>query len=193
MSLSKGRTITSCHGSLGYFTLGANGKHIIGDVLTAVQPGTVLPLRVVFTPIHSGNLKIYLYRQITNTNQEQMFYRNVNVTPGITRTWNTNITITKPGLYWLYATITSDEESIKDDYIYSAPIIVNGQLGDVNGDGFINVTDSILVLSYVVGNVELSENELDRAEVSGDGAVNNTDSTLIMRYITGLIDEFPRQ
>lgn len=196
MSLAEGRTIASRHGSLGYFTLGVNGKHIIGDVLTAVQQGTVLPLRVVFRPIHSGNLDIYIYRQITDTSQQQIFHRNINVTPWSSRTWNTNITITDPGSYWLYAKITSDEASRKDDYIYSAPIairFIDGLLGDVNGDGVINVTDSNLVLQYTSGLIELTEDELDRADVNGDGVVNATDGILILRYIVGLIDEFPRQ
>ena len=66
-----------------------------------------------------------------------------------------------------------------------------GQLGDVNGDGYVNATDAGLVRRYVAKlDAELIEGV---ADVNGDGYINATDAGLIRRYVAKLIPSFPAE
>ena len=60
--------------------------------------------------------------------------------------------------------------------------------GDLNGDGKINLKDSMLLLQYLAGwEVELNE---ANADVNGDGKVNLKDSMLLLQYLAGWESEF---
>lgn len=63
-------------------------------------------------------------------------------------------------------------------------------LGDVNGDGKINVTDVVLTMRHALELSLLSGDAMMRADVNGDGVINVLDVTLIMRFSLGLIDTF---
>mgnify|MGYP004553659985 FL=1 len=63
-------------------------------------------------------------------------------------------------------------------------------LGDVNGDGKINLKDSTYIRLYVVGDVTLTEKQLQRADVNKDGVVDLKDSTMIKYFVLGLISSF---
>ncbi len=65
--------------------------------------------------------------------------------------------------------------------------------GDVNGDGVINIHDSVLVNKYIMGTETLTEEQKMAADVNGDGVVNVLDATLISRMFLGLIYEFPAE
>ncbi len=74
----------------------------------------------------------------------------------------------------------------------AAPVLV----GDVNGDGNIDIGDAILILRHIVELVDIGElygpEALVRARVSSPtGEVDVGDAILILRYIVGLITEFP--
>lgn len=58
--------------------------------------------------------------------------------------------------------------------------------GDVNGDGYINVTDIALVASHIKGIKPLSDNGLKAADVNEDTKVNVTDIALIAAHIKGI-------
>ncbi len=62
--------------------------------------------------------------------------------------------------------------------------------GDVNNDGFINVTDATLVQKYAADLIKLSDDELKRADVNFDGVVNVHDSTLIRKFAANIISSF---
>lgn len=64
------------------------------------------------------------------------------------------------------------------------------KLGDVNGDGKINVTDSLAVMNHISGKKSLTSAQKKRADVTGDGKVNVQDSVKIMQYISGKIKKF---
>ncbi len=57
-----------------------------------------------------------------------------------------------------------------------------GLLGDVNGDGVINVTDVTELVAYILGNPS-SSFILDNADVSGEGNVDVTDVTALVNII----------
>ncbi len=63
-------------------------------------------------------------------------------------------------------------------------------LGDVNGDGKINLKDVNMIVSYYNGNSELTEDQIKAADVNGDGKINLKDVNLIVSYYNGNIDSF---
>jgi len=63
------------------------------------------------------------------------------------------------------------------------------QLGDVNGDGYIDSADAMLCLRYSVGLAkELTEEQEKAADVNKDGFVDAGDAIKILRYDAKLID-----
>ena len=69
----------------------------------------------------------------------------------------------------------------------SAPLL----LGDVNGDGKVDVIDASLALQYDAGLIELSIEAALAGDVNGDGNTDVLDASLILQYDAGLITEFP--
>lgn len=70
------------------------------------------------------------------------------------------------------------------------PISCDG-IGDVNSDGKINSTDSLIVLRIDAGYITPTDEQTRRADVNGDGKVNSSDSLIIQRYDAGFIKDFP--
>ncbi|TYQ15848.1 UNVERIFIED_CONTAM: C1A family cysteine protease [Acetivibrio alkalicellulosi] len=64
--------------------------------------------------------------------------------------------------------------------------------GDVNGDGFINSIDYVLVKRYILGIIDKFPSKYGTlaADVDKNGSINSTDCVLIKRYILGIISEF---
>ena len=75
---------------------------------------------------------------------------------------------------------------------HSAEITVtvtpSAELGDVNGDGYIDSADAMLCLRYSVGLEELSEEQEKAADVNHDRFVDAGDAIKILRYDAKLID-----
>lgn len=63
-------------------------------------------------------------------------------------------------------------------------------IGDVNQDGKVNLTDAKLVMQHYNGAKTLNSQQKKNADVNGDGKVNLTDAKLIMQYYNGEIAEF---
>lgn len=59
-------------------------------------------------------------------------------------------------------------------------------LGDVNSDGRIDVNDALELLQYIVGNNELTEQQINAANVdNSDNAVNINDALKLLNVIVG--------
>ncbi len=65
-----------------------------------------------------------------------------------------------------------------------------GIMGDVNGDGQVNIFDATMIQCYSASMLELSDRQLNLADVNYDGLVNIFDVTVIQMYIAGYITEF---
>jgi len=65
-------------------------------------------------------------------------------------------------------------------------------LGDVNGDGKVNIYDAELTAQYAIGNTVAGFNTA-AAEVDGTGKVNVYDAFLIGEYAVGSISKYPAQ
>lgn len=57
------------------------------------------------------------------------------------------------------------------------------QLGDVNGDGVVNITDATEIQKYAVSRINFSEAQLEVADFDQDGVVNVSDATKIQKYL----------
>lgn len=68
--------------------------------------------------------------------------------------------------------------------------ILEGILGDVDGDGIVDSWDAYLIQCYEVGLDDGSELNLAMGDVDGDGFVDSWDAYLIQCYEVGLIDNF---
>jgi hypothetical protein len=63
-------------------------------------------------------------------------------------------------------------------------------LGDVNGDGVIDVIDVTLAIQHALGLTRLSDDQMAAADVNNDGLINVLDVNLIMQYTLDLINSF---
>ena len=57
--------------------------------------------------------------------------------------------------------------------------------GDINMDQNINVLDIVVVVSYVLGNEELLQSQIQLADLNSDGTINILDIILIVNLILG--------
>lgn len=62
--------------------------------------------------------------------------------------------------------------------------------GDVNLDGIVNSSDALCILKYIVGNMELDENQIRYSDVNDDGRINSADALSILNKSVGLISFF---
>ena len=67
-------------------------------------------------------------------------------------------------------------------------VTAKAQLGDVNGDGYIDSADAMLCLRSAVGLKKLTEEQKSAADVNKDGFVDAGDAIKILRYDAKLID-----
>ncbi len=67
----------------------------------------------------------------------------------------------------------------------------NCAVGDVNGDGKLDSSDSLCIFKYIVGNEDLFENQVKNADVNLDGRVDSVDALLLLRYSVGEISAIP--
>ena len=57
-------------------------------------------------------------------------------------------------------------------------------MGDVNNDGFVNITDATLLINAVLVEDYDSINTAN-ADMNGDGVINITDVTMLLTFILG--------
>jgi hypothetical protein len=66
-----------------------------------------------------------------------------------------------------------------------------GDMGDVDGDGWVTNNDAQMIAEYVVDMITLTPEQLNRADVNGDGMVDIVDAMFIAQYVEGIRDTFP--
>jgi len=83
------------------------------------------------------------------------------------------------------------EPSTPDETKPSEPIEDNGVIGDVNGDGKVNVKDATLIQKAAAKIIELTDEEQLRADVNADSKVNVKDATAIQKFAAKIETGFP--
>ncbi|MBN2771325.1 MAG: leucine-rich repeat protein [Spirochaetes bacterium] len=107
------------------------------------------------------------------------------------------------GIKYNLTTEEGYEEALQDDEFMSNTVdaliteeqenaapVSTGILGDVNSDGAVKITDSLLVAKYYIG-ADLEYFDETVADVNGDLKIDITDSLLIAQFYVGQITEFP--
>ena len=72
--------------------------------------------------------------------------------------------------------------------VYLITIKDNNSIGDVDGDGVVNINDATLIQKYVAELVSLTPDQIKAADTNGDSDVNINDATMIQKYIAELVD-----
>lgn len=70
--------------------------------------------------------------------------------------------------------------------------VTEGILGDVDGNGKIELADAQMILDYEAKVLEHGLS-LFAADVSGDGVIDSNDAVLIQQYLAGKFDKFPAE
>lgn len=68
-------------------------------------------------------------------------------------------------------------------------MIGNSIVGDVNGDGKINIADALQISRYDAGLAKLTKTQLSLSDVNKDGKYNIADALVISRYDAGLVEK----
>ncbi len=77
-------------------------------------------------------------------------------------------------------------------FLFMIPFFVSGSLvGDVNGNGKVEVKDYLLIRKHLLKSPELTGDNKNRADVNGDGNVTASDYIMIRRIIMGIISPTP--
>lgn len=101
-------------------------------------------------------------------------------------------TVSRTGIVTALHVGTTTIRATSVDGNHSAEITVtvtpSAELGDVNGDGYIDSADAMLCLRYSVGLKKLTEEQKRAADVNHDSFVDAGDAIKILRYDAKLID-----
>lgn len=86
-------------------------------------------------------------------------------------------------------TTKSDDTASSVIYRYKQKEASQLLIGDVNGDGRVNVQDATMVQKYCASLVTLNDNAMITADSNRNGKVNIQDATLIQKFVAGLVAE----
>ena len=125
-----------------------------------------------------ASAETYNYLKFTKTDNSTVTYS----VEGLKLTYdNTNVTITN-----VDGTATLALAQVKDmEFTNDASSTSGALLGDVNGDGTVNVTDITDLINAVL-NEDYSSIVVANADVDGNGIVNVTDVTELINYVLSL-------
>jgi hypothetical protein len=89
----------------------------------------------------------------------------------------------------------AQKAGLHDSDITSATYTLSIKIGDVDGNGFIDTFDYLLMLKYANGTIDdfPVEDDLWIGDLDGDGLINNTDVSLMRQKIFGEIGFFPKE
>ena len=133
---------------------------------------TIITMLIALVAI-CASAETYNYLKFTKTNGSTVTCS----VAGIKVTYdNNNVTVTNDE-----GTTTIALAEVQDMY-FSNEAGSAVTLGDVNGDGLVNITDVTLLINYVLndGTVEIVE---EAANMNGDEGINITDVTLLINEV----------
>ena len=84
--------------------------------------------------------------------------------------------------YTIYQRIKKTETTDESIAAYTSVKTLT-YIGDINGDGKVNITDVALINAHVKKTKLLTGDELARADINGDGKVNITDVALVNAHV----------
>ena len=125
-----------------------------------------------------ASAETYNYLKFTKTNGTTVTYS----VEGLKLTYdNTNVTVTN-----VEGTATIALAEVQDMYFSNDPGTAS-TIGDVNGDGLVNITDVTMLISALM-NDDFSSIITDNADLNNDQAINITDVTMLINMVMSAID-----
>ena len=125
-----------------------------------------------------ASAETYNYLKFTKTNGSTVTYS----VEGLKLTYdNTNVYVTNAETS---ATIALAE--VQDMYFSNDPGTAS-TIGDVNGDGLVNITDVTMLISALM-NDDFSSIITDNADLNNDQAINITDVTMLINMVMSATD-----
>ena len=127
----------------------------------------------------------YFYTIYENEADENFFEDQKN----ILLDWHNMDSITQGEIDRTYL-IASYQNNIPNPFILDSTLINRCyfniyNLGDINEDGLINITDVVTLVNYIVGNINLNNNQLSLADTNQDGLINVIDIIQLVNTIIG--------
>ena len=74
---------------------------------------------------------------------------------------------------------------------YNASYYFSGTMGDINGDGMVDVKDVYMARLIAAKIYEPTKAEIILGDVDGDGRITAIDANFIRKFAIGMISEFP--
>ena len=136
---------------------------------------TIITMLIALVAIFAS-AETYNYLKFTKTNGTTVTYS----VEGLKLTYdNTNVTITN-----VDGTATLALTEVQDMYFSNEAGGSTYELGDVNGDGFVNVADVTTLIAYILGN-DVDTFIMEAANCDGDtqGVLNVSDVTALIHYV----------
>ena len=132
-------------------------------------------LGVTFNPMPDVDLDLFLLSDCESGDDMLLYGDNQIIVENLSK-----------GIYFL-SVDGSSEGNFKINISIDSPL----KMGDLNGDGFVNVLDANLLSSYLVGNLLSTDINLKAADVKYDLNVNSVDFVVLENFLVGNISELP--
>ena len=86
--------------------------------------------------------------------------------------------------------IATYQENIPNPFIIDSTLINRCYFniynyGDINEDGFINITDILYLVNYIIGSIDLNNQQLELADINQDNIINVVDIIELIAIIIG--------
>lgn len=147
-------------------------------------------LELSFTGTPGEQYAVFLLKGNTVPTKDSIKY--INQTEGSSVTFTVYpYDLSETGSYGLYVSSTSAGYAkvatfgVTDSW-EEAPYT----MGDVNGDGSIDVIDASLILRYAANLNTLTDTQKAAADVNGNNSIDVIDASMVLRYAANLIDSF---
>ena len=179
------KTITT-----GYTVSGYDAKTLGKQTVTVTYRGTTATFEVNVIPKEISSITVEPKTGMTVTVGDELDMSNVTVT-AIYKDGSSEV-ITDGYTVSGYDAKTLGKQTVTVTYrgvtaTFEVNVIPTLIIGDVNGDGQVNIRDASQIQRYILGVVEFDDEQLSVADTNGDGEINIRDATQIQKFLVGLI------
>lgn len=80
---------------------------------------------------------------------------------------------------------------IEGQYIPDRYKIIPQSIGDIDGDGIVDVFDYVLLCQYLIKQISLNPLQVESADTFKDGVITYADAAILRKYILGQVTRLP--
>jgi uncharacterized protein (DUF362 family) len=148
-------------------------------------------LEVTVSDPDVDNLNVTFYGRQAGTGNFVQIGTVTGITSGSNASINWNDLDSNTTYEWYVEVSDGSQSTTGPIWSFVTTTVESGILGDVNGDGFVNSTDALIVLSCDVGINTSQYCPMNCGDVNSDGLVNSTDALIILSYDVGITVPYP--